>query len=468
MARVRIMHAQEGVFLGPAPATTGHFINHLGVINNNYNDLINNYNLVQKVDRIQSISYSIDSERKDIAQLGTRSLAARPVLTSPTIKLNFDYCLNGVKNELRLGFLSNYAQYQGNLSGTPYYPSPVCPISGLVSRSYARPTGAPYWPLDCRDKRNIFIPLAREGTELRANEFYENFSSIDQYPFSDPNASGYSVAAFGGCYLDSYSNSAQIGGVPQAAVSFVCDNLAYLATGSGAYTPVVNLQTRQPISGNHFVIPKTRKEGGPSILMPGDITISVSSTGDAGLNNFGFDWNDIKIQSYTFGFSLARQSLDSLGYKLPLDRVITFPVIVGISFDMIQGDSKSGNMVDLFNRDYDYNISIKLKNPACLTSGNASNPRNSGPFTQSGQIAAQYDFTAAKFKGSNSRGAIGANKMVSANFETEISMDDNARGFYLSGLLNIEKVEDFLMTSSGTYVLGPGNLPIVIGYPPLY
>ena len=58
---------------------------------------------------------------------------------------------------------------------------------------------------------------------------------------------------------------------------------------------------------------------------------------------------------------MNREPLSALGYKLPIDRQITFPVFTDLGFNFIVGDLQTGSVENLTNKNLDYNITIKLK-----------------------------------------------------------------------------------------------------------
>ena len=45
--------------------------------------------------------------------------------------------------------------------------------------------------------------------------------------------------------------------------------------------------------------------------------------------------------------------------------------------------------------------------------------------------------------------AIGNNKVFDASFNVEIDPDDQSKGFFISGVLGAEKVEDFILLEGG-------------------
>ena len=45
--------------------------------------------------------------------------------------------------------------------------------------------------------------------------------------------------------------------------------------------------------------------------------------------------------------------------------------------------------------------------------------------------------------------SIGQNKVFNASFNVEIDPDDRSKGFFISGVLGAEKVEDFILLEGG-------------------
>ena len=91
------------------------------------------------------------------------------------------------------------------------------------------------------------------------------------------------------------------------------------------------------------------------------------------------------------------------------------------------GDLQTGSVENLTNKNLDYNIAIKLKNPS-----NAANPQ---------KVAVQYDFRKAKFESINYSNQIGGQEMASLTYKTEIDPDDLTKGFFISGLLNVSGIQ---------------------------
>ena len=122
MTQPRVIYNCQALYVGPAPETGYNFVDYKGgAPSNNHDNLIQQLNLLHSIDRIQSISYDIEVPHTNIAQINKRGLVDRPMVNSPTVKLNFDYFLCGTKNEARLGFNVNYPLFNYPFVGEAYY-----------------------------------------------------------------------------------------------------------------------------------------------------------------------------------------------------------------------------------------------------------------------------------------------------------------------------------------------------------
>lgn len=493
---LRIPYFSQYVFVGPSPASGYHFLRSDGVLNNDFEDLGPNSNLLMGLHRVQNVTFAMEAEREEVRQLGTRSTVDRPNINPPKVSLEFEYLLNGLANDARIGLNVNYGQFHFPYSGTPFYDENfnVSLLSGLIARQFTQPTGQPFWPMAMRDNRNIFLVRAPEGQEIqRLGE--HRLDQPDLTQGIDFMAPRYEVLAFGNCYLESWETSAAVNAIPRTKTSWAAENVCFYVSGSGCNIPAISTTTRQLINQNKFIIPEVRNEGGPFILNPGDILLDISASGANGnLTGFGLNFNDITIQDYSIRMDLNRDLLMSLGHKCALDREITFPVIAILNFGAIVGNVTSGHFIDILNEDNNYDITIKLRNPlinppftprsestrpffgsagSAGTSGGGSvassgTPRHSGPAFANGDVAIRYDLKGAKFNSVGYSTAIGSNKRAEVSFSVELDPDNLARGLFISGLLNIEKIEDYLIDESGNYILDEQSNAVVGNLIPLY
>lgn len=260
-------YGSQAVYVGPAPATGYTFVTSRGVLNNNYTDLSNNFNLLRPIQRVNAFNYEINFERTEVRQLGTRGNVAMPIITPPTVNLSMSYLQFGIINELRMGFYVNYPNsLSGINSGSPVYSDNfgVCCISGFVSKELNPGNNDFGYPFDYRDKRNIFLAINRSGLDIHGDNGYGNPNSLD-------------VVGFGNCYITSYKAAGGVGTFPQVTVNYIAENLNYYTSGSGANIPAVNPVDLSEYS-NSFVIPPNYEGSGLiSVLLPGDTTLDFEA-----------------------------------------------------------------------------------------------------------------------------------------------------------------------------------------------
>ena len=433
MGKNRQIYQVHGLFVGPAPETGYHFINNSGVLNNDYQNVTSNHNLIQPILRVQQVSYNLNAERTEVKQLGKRGVVARPIISFPTINISFDYLQMGLINEARMGFYVNYAKYSDSGIGEPFYSDnfSVGLLSGFVTKSLKRESNDLQWPHAYRDKRNLFVAVGKEGFDLNKGYYTGQDTDVQN------------VIGFGNCYLTSYRARATIGDFPRCSVEYIAENMTVQTSGRGQPVPALNTRTRAPVTGIYYNLPSNfQASTNNRVLLPGDILIDINSTsafsgidviygtGTAGTTNsindivdLGVHLGDAKIQSYEIDLSLPRASLNSIAHKLPLDRPINFPVYANLDFSMVVGDDKTGSLYNLLHQDDEYNVAVKLNNPfSAYRRG----------------TAIQYDFRRAKFAGMSFGNAIGTNKVANFNFSVEVDPSDFKRGLFISGLLNVD------------------------------
>jgi hypothetical protein len=316
-------------------------------------------------------------------------------------------------------------------------------------------TNDPYWPLTTKDKRNIFISIS-SGAYDHNEGLIEDFSSPDDQTYIATNAHRRSkdntTIGFGNCYLSSYRQSASVGSFIVAEVSYVAENMLFQMSGSGASIPYIDPKTYVTNTGIKFNIPSELASKNPvAALQPGDINLEINSSG------YGLDLSDVKIQAYEFSFDFARENMDAIGYKLPLDREINLPLIASLSIDVIVGDHQYDDLSSLVRQDAEYNVIIKCKNP-CNYQENYqfSQTNHSSDFEKKFEYVAVYEFSNLKFENINYQNQIGSRKTATLSFTTENDIEDYAKGLKISGILGIEKVEDFVLIESGSLPALPG------------
>lgn len=447
------IYNQVGLFVGPSPSWTGHFLNPFGQpVNNDNPDL--NSNLVFPLNRVQSVNYGFSKTYSDIKSLGAYGTIARPTLIQPNINLSFSYYLMGLINEARLGFLVNQPS---GVTGQPLYgqSTNVCPISGFLDRTYQPSNDTPIrWPLSTREPKNIFVATN------------EAFDDLNDYKTGNYKSAGVDVFAFGDCYLNSYKSSASVSQIPIVTVDYICNNIETYNYASGKNIPSINPKDGSVWNGNNFNLPNNFQGSGlPTVVLPSDMIISLVSvpSGDylsAIVNNVNvpvldvygdkinltqdsdsvdlpISINDVKLQSYNIDLNLNREPLYNIGYKFPMDRRINFPVFCNLDFSMIVGDIATGSIAKFFTKDRKWDITIQL------------NYQVHQLFTGAAII---YKFLGSKFNNLSIEDGIGKLRTANMSFTTELNPNINTKGFFMSGILGVTT------SPSSQIVLGTGTM----------
>ena len=168
---------------------------------------------------------------------------------------------------------------------------------------------------------------------------------------------------------------------------------------------------------------------------------------------------------------LNRQELSNLGYRFPVDNRATSTIYANLSIDALVESGNSGTLVDLIsiNSGYDFTIKVDPQNSEKPTLA----PINAGKIPINTQEEAlRYTFKGAKLQNFSYGASIGPNKTFSANFNVEINPDDRTNGLFISGVLGMEKVEDFILLegdgNDGFYLQQENNTLLVTNLLPPY
>ena len=81
MPKPNVIYNCQGLFVGPAPETGYNFVHYTGgAPTNDHSDLYQKVNLLHPIDRVQSVSYSINVPHTNVTQLNQRGLVDRPII----------------------------------------------------------------------------------------------------------------------------------------------------------------------------------------------------------------------------------------------------------------------------------------------------------------------------------------------------------------------------------------------------
>jgi hypothetical protein len=380
MPRNRVIYQCEAVYVGPTPATGGHWVTGASVDTYTGQFQTNSgVNLVRQLYRIQSANYDFGISRRDVNQYGELAAIDRIILEQPTVNLNFSYLLTSFINEKILGFSIS----SGNL---------VSAVSGIINKN--------------QDDKNYFLKTHSEGQDAVQNA-------------SD---APYNVIAIGNGFISNYTSEAAVGDFPRCTVNVEALNMNFdsMATAPGVsitgfkLIPAVNPENGNAISTWYYDIPKTVSSTGLGIsaLRPGDVTLSM--TYDDG----GLKISDAKIQSYSLSYDLSRTPLLKLGSKFAFAREINFPANVTLSVTANVGDLSTGKLTEIVNNNRKYDITININQPGTSTTAVA-------------YIVKQATLDSQSFSSS-----IGSDKSCTLNFTSQVSGPQaTGIGIYMSGIV---------------------------------
>jgi len=451
MPKNRVLYNCQALYVGPSPSSGYHFINGAGELNNVYEYDSDNYNLIKRINRVTNLDYSITLPRESIKQLGKSSIASVPIINNPTVQVDFEYYLNGVTNEARLGWNVNHNftdEIRSGESIQDHYNTFL--FSGLnIYDENIQPQQSPFWPGNNRSNRNIFAVVTRGQNE---DEVVIRNTLEEGKSFRDAN-----VISFGDGYITSYSTSCSVGSTPKAKVSFVCDNAIFYTGSSGLGIPSVNPKTLESYSGIKFVIPEEVMINDVSIILPGDILIDIQQTGDNtttqmdNVTDLGAKFSDIKIQDYNISIRFDREDMNSIGYRAPASRRINFPIEVNFGFNNLVGDESESRLHEIIKTDKKYNVTIRMQDR--LTKQNLI----------------RYDFRKASLQDFAYRSSIEDNKQLAFNFKVNCAPDNLTEGFFVSGVLSRIRSSDFLLEENViNFLVTEADEKIITNFIPVY
>ena len=405
--KTRQLYNLWAVYASVPPATGFLYTDYLGEGHNNPELSLFDTNLLQQIDRVNSFNYSFNVDRTNLTQLGKRDLIDNVIVNRPSVQVGFDYWMIDVKNESRLGFAVNYPDVWGN----PISNEEICFIRNFTGQQ--------------TDYRNLFVAVSPDNGDLR-NRINDRFSPF--YGEKELNPSGLFVYGFGNCYINSYQVNLSVGNIPRASVGYICDNVMGFLSGSGVSTPAVLPKSGNIVPDVKFTIPPLDSSPNPIVILPGDITIKLGNTPATGFSVtelsdvlFGVSSSGIPIQSFSMSVDLPREDLRSIGYVLPVDRRINFPVFAKINLSSLIGDSHTGSLIDILNENKSHDLLITMYNPGC-----GSNK----------DIAIQYKIKNAKLENVNYDYNLTNNLVGNFSFTAEIDVNNPSKGIFISGAAN--------------------------------
>ncbi len=285
-------------------------------LNNVYTGSNSGINLIQNLERVQSMTDSLSQEYTTINQLGQLAFVSQEITTPATFNVGSTYYVADLSNERIIGL---------NVSGG----------------------GALQYILDqSQATKNLFLSLAPQG--------------IDAIGWTGQQQ----VKLYSNAQLASWSTEGSVGNVPTTTVAWQALNYA---TYTGSFNqPLYAIDINNGgayVPSKFFTLPTISSGIAPTAaaLRPSDITVDIS---DAAL---GLSISDLKAQSYQIGFDLNIQPLQQLGNLFPYAIVPQFPIALNSSFSFYFGDLITGSYKDVLCSNNPKNLRVKINNPCSAT-----------------------------------------------------------------------------------------------------
>jgi len=408
--------------------------------------------LVEPLNRIQSVNFDFTINRQDINEFGKLSRLDSIVMESPTVNLNFDYYLTDGQNERKLGFNIPTSDWEGGFrpASAGYWTGDLAvsgysALSGLIEDTIGN---------------NYFILVGRESRDLDNDPITKYVS---------PSSKDFQVISIGNGFISDYNVNAAVGAIPTASLSVEGFNIKTDSSASGTYFPFEGgssgpSATSPLVSGNGLNFPAIpavdqvngqtgiagvdsadyifSQSSGPwknvprflrfsvpmyetgtakmAALRPGDITFSMSNSGDyQGFTDMNGD-GEAHLQSMTISVPMTRTILQRLGNTFGYARVIDLPMNIDVSLSAVVSELNKNNLFEA--------LASPQKHTFTLTLHEAASSGAKGP------IALVFEVKNARLESETFSSAIGDNETVDIAFSTQVGgSNDTDNGLFMNG-----------------------------------
>lgn len=310
MSTTRVIYQALSLGVGPSPATG--FQSVTGT-NGLYTGANSGNNLIQSLERLQSVTNGLSQDRTVINQLGQLSFISREITTPPTINLGATYYVADLSNERILGFYVS-----GNQAA----------LTNILNQSQAT--------------KNYFISIAPQGLDN------VGYTGVDR-----------DVELISNGQLASWSTEGSVGNIPTTTIAIQGLNYATYTGSNNQPLFAIIPADGSTTTGITFTLPVTPSGITPTVaaLRPNDITLDISQAA------FGLSIPDLKAQSYSISFDLNVQPLSKLGSLYPYAIEPQYPITLSASASFYLGDLITGNYRSILCNDNPYNLKVTLNDP---------------------------------------------------------------------------------------------------------
>ncbi len=169
---------------------------------------------------------------------------------------------------------------------------------------------------------------------------------------------------------------------------------------------------------------------------------------------FGVSSSGMAVQSFDLSINLDREDLKGIGYVLPIDRILNFPVKASLNFAIRVGDNRSSSFVDIMEQNRNHSFLINMHLPGC-------------DYVTGKPVAIQYKIRNCKLEGTNYNYNLNNDLIANFSFMSEIDITHD-KGLFISGLFNApfpEVLSHFLLLENGSGFLlmsGDPDQPFIV------
>ncbi len=297
MPRNRIIYNLQDVFFGLPSGVYDNLDETQAIVNNGQNVLVSSsplhqdahtgdYQVLRRIDRVQSIDYTFNFPREEINVLGRSTSVERPILAPPDINLNFSYLVRGIQNESRMG-LNVAAQGSDQI---PLFVKDFLDSSRLKDRRNIYLLINNKNEFDIRNYESVhdlesgFIfsksYLSLFETENFGQDFANSLSGAS-FLIENTESKNFGMLVFQNAYMKSMTLEASVGNLAKVDVSYVADNVIYKQNANRDLIPCLDTSNASiSLDNNYYIVPKHWKEQEQDLYWnatfgPGDIEVEI-------------------------------------------------------------------------------------------------------------------------------------------------------------------------------------------------
>lgn len=303
-----------------------------------FNESFNTGSAISRLDFIQDYGFSFDTQRQQLKQIGSTSLALNSTQLAPDVNLRFSYYLNDGWNEDFIGFQITSGSFNNFISSET---------------------------LTATHDRNFYIAIA-------PNEYSDSVTAT--------SLNTYNILGIGNAYINSYNLNVAVGGLATVSCDFVGANATISTYSANNYMPSVNTDvTGQTASGanrkyglelydgskisRYITGYKNQFNGGCPF---GKVSFTASEAFGSDAMSFGEVFGN--LQSFDLNINFERKSMYGFGNNYPFARKLQRPIIATVSLESIVSGFAAENLAETFSKEdvtisgYNFNVIFKNNN----------------------------------------------------------------------------------------------------------